>query len=382
MKRLKAQSGLSLVEILIVSAIMGVVLLAFTTAYTQVQKTQKMISQKLEIADLKGMMMKVIMNSAQCDWQVQGPAATPFTLNTTQIDAVIGTPPDFLNLPGLYLGTDNTSQPLALPNQLLTGTTTQLRVQNVRITDIVSTTGNVYRGVLEVSFLPASMPISLNPARAEMLFSVNDTDPPNARRITACNGSPGGGGGAGPETMIVLQQYPRWENGGDVPAQGLWPAPDESPWYPRHLNIVRENTIVGAAHYADARTPGTQATVNSYIELPPGRYYIRAFAHADDAGDHKAKWFNLTTNSDVLMGTTAYANNGAASNSFVSGTFQVNAVSRFQLRHKVGARCTEPECWDNFPGPQANGYNSTQGGNTGWDDVVEIYAQVEIQRLE
>lgn len=86
------------------------------------------------------------------------------------------------------------------------------------------------------------------------------------------------------------------------------------------------------------------------------------------------------------MGTTAYALDGAASDSFISGTFEVTATSDFQLQHIASRTCNSAGYSDTYE------YDSSQGGNFGCpadvsqyndcQNVIEVYAMVEINKVQ
>lgn len=338
------------------------VLLAFTGAYTQIQQNQKMISQKLEVNDLTAMMQKLIMNNTFCDWQLRGPVASPFTINRNNLDVAVGNPPDFINLPGIFFGSDATAQSLAVPNQLLTGTTSQLRVQSVRFTNIVTVPGadTTYRGDLEVVFSPASMPMSLNPARAALLVSVNPTDPVTAQRITACNGAPSGGPAASGQVFLARHFVPVLTQGGVAPVVRRW--------FPRPLNqtIPVPNAIAGAS------------LAGNRITLPIGTYRVVAYAVGDSVEDHIARFFNVTDNVEVALGSLAYASHdeGAATQSTVYGVFQVTgAPKQFELQQIVFRNPTS------VPAVAMGGDGGFDVDSPGQDLVNNVFAFVEIISL-
>lgn len=92
----------------------------------------------------------------------------------------------------------------------------------------------------------------------------------------------------------------------------------------RNLNLVRWNTISGAS-----MSSGT-------ITLPPGTYRLQASAPFYRSGASRAKIWNVTAGSTLLLGTTAFGKSGDTSEmtrAEVSGAFTLAASTEIELWH-------------------------------------------------
>jgi len=126
-------------------------------------------------------------------------------------------------------------------------------------------------------------------------------------------------------------------------------------WQKRDLNTTKTNEITGAS------------LSSSVITLPSGTYYIEASAPAIEVGTHKAKLYNTSDSSDVIIGTSQHNrsdNNYASSRSIVSGRFTISAQKNFELQH----RCNDTRNTDGF-GKACN------------FSVVEVYSDVKIWKV-
>jgi len=126
-------------------------------------------------------------------------------------------------------------------------------------------------------------------------------------------------------------------------------------WQKRDLNTVKTNEITGAS------------LSSSVITLPSGTYYIEASAPAIEVGAHKAKLYNTSDSSDVIIGTSQHNrsdNNYASSRSIVSGRFTISAQKNFELQH----RCITTR------GADGLGFASNFS-------VVEVYSDVKIWKV-
>ena len=126
-------------------------------------------------------------------------------------------------------------------------------------------------------------------------------------------------------------------------------------WQQRDLNTIKTNEITGAS------------LSSSNITLPSGTYYIKASAPAVEVASHKAKLYNVTDSSDVIIGTSQHNrsdNNYATSRSNVIGRFTISAEKVFMIAH----RCSATRSNDGF-GLACN------------FSVVEVYSDVQIWKV-
>ncbi len=95
-------------------------------------------------------------------------------------------------------------------------------------------------------------------------------------------------------------------------------------WRTRDLNTVLTNEIAGAS------VSGNQMT------LPSGDYFILASAPAYTVGSHRAKMFNVTDASDILIGTSEAMSTASnvQTRSFLAGRFTLASEKIVELRHR------------------------------------------------
>ncbi len=126
----------------------------------------------------------------------------------------------------------------------------------------------------------------------------------------------------------------------------------------RDLNTVLTNEISGAS------------LASNKITLPAGTYEIAARAPVYRADRHRVYLYNVSDSSEEIIGTSEYADNGAARlahiHSFVFGRFTIAASKDLELRHEI-----ETAVATNGLGRAAN----DGAGN------VEVYADVIIRRV-
>ena len=126
-------------------------------------------------------------------------------------------------------------------------------------------------------------------------------------------------------------------------------------WQQRDLNTIKTNEITGAS------------LSSSNITLPSGTYYIEALAPAIECGAHKAKLYNTTDSSDVIIGTNKHNrsdNNYAISTSDITGRFTISAEKVFMIAH----RCATTRSNDGF-------------GIASNFSVIEVYSDVKIWKV-
>lgn len=116
------------------------------------------------------------------------------------------------------------------------------------------------------------------------------------------------------------------------------------------LNIVRnQNNIVVSLNNS------TGAFV-----LLPGTYRIMAWSTGYNAGAHKAKLYNSTSSTDILIGTSASSSTNTSSLSMINGTFTVALSQSLVIQHRIGAN------------------NANNGGQPCNFTENEVYCQVQL----
>jgi hypothetical protein len=92
----------------------------------------------------------------------------------------------------------------------------------------------------------------------------------------------------------------------------------------RDINQVKRNTISGAS------------LASNRITLPVGTYEILAFCPAYQVDGHQALLYNVTASTELIVGTSNYAQVGQSgmSHSIVTGAIALAAPSELELRHR------------------------------------------------
>lgn len=100
--------------------------------------------------------------------------------------------------------------------------------------------------------------------------------------------------------------------------------------------------------------------------LQPGTYKISASAPAYNVALHKAKLRNITSGSDLIIGSNAYCSNtdNVQTDSLIKGSFSISAATTYEIQH----RCSTTKATDGF-------------GTALSFSVVEVYTQVEIEKI-
>ncbi len=356
--------GFTLVGALIAASVIGVVGLSIASILSNVSQHQKLMAQKFDAMTLQVMLTQMISLPEYCTSQLRDTPDLPRKFNALGVttSAPSPTPIDL----GLIRTTSDPASPvLAQSGQPLPNSS--LIIDKVQLANIMQFSANRYIGELQVTFSNKSQLARRALTVPGVLFDADVTDPTKAA-ITNCLAPTVATTAAG-QHLVVTQEYPSGQNGGDI---------NTNVWYTRDLNTVRENSISGAQLIHTPRTVATQKSAQSRIRLPAGTYYLRARVHGDTAGDHVAKWYNVTDGKDVLIGTIAFAHDGQATESYVVGTFKVDAPTEFELQHRGNRRCATAQCCQDASG---QAYCSTQGGNANYG-VPEVYATLEIQKTQ
>lgn len=124
-------------------------------------------------------------------------------------------------------------------------------------------------------------------------------------------------------------------------------------WQTRVLNTVLTNEISSAS-----------LSTNT-ITLPSGTYFIDAACPAGMISAHKAKLYNTSDSTDVILGSSEHAWNNSYTwtYSFVRGRFTISSTKNFQVQHRA-----------------ANTY-ATSGFGTGNSQGTEVYSDVRIWKV-
>ena len=146
------------------------------------------------------------------------------------------------------------------------------------------------------------------------------------------------------------------------------------------LYFVRDEKASGTAGGAsvagaqNVRTLNTEKVTNipnaslasNRVTLPPGKYWVEAFAPAFDTNRHRLSFYNVTDSTYDILGTCSYSNNTYNDGMMASlrGYIELTAQKVFEVRHYTQAT------------KATNGLGvETNDGNT------EVYAELMIRKV-
>lgn len=100
-----------------------------------------------------------------------------------------------------------------------------------------------------------------------------------------------------------------------------------SAWRTRALNATVTNNVSGAS------------LASSQVTLPKGRFKVAGFAVANQVNGHKARLFNTTSSSALLIGSSAKSNSSVALNTMttLAGEITLATASTLELQHRPEA---------------------------------------------
>jgi prepilin-type N-terminal cleavage/methylation domain-containing protein len=199
-KSKSSQYGFSLIEVLVVSAIFGILALLNAQHFTQMNKNQSSLAEKTEVIALKDSLIQIMKNPQNCAWQLQlgNPAilsGATFDLTTTKTDVFS---PSVIELNNIKEGSLPSSPSLVeVGKSIITGKTSgPARVSSIKFKDILFTgTPLIYKGTFEISFDPDSLTIARKSVTLHQYFAADLTNPA-AATLLSCTSSPTSSTGA------------------------------------------------------------------------------------------------------------------------------------------------------------------------------------------
>lgn len=312
------EKGFSLVGAMASVFVLGVVAAGTAALFAAIGTQQKSVSQKLDASALAANLIMALSNQNICTSQLANPANTvgnSVAIDVSSPSMATGSPsPTTIQYLALAYGTVG-SATIARVGQALPGSTSGLIVQEIALQNIVWTgAGNEYVGTLRIDWTPGSQTQPLKPVTLTQLFTVSG--PLNAANITQCGTQAATSVGY----FVASEQHPSGTAGTPIVVNG---------WTRHTINTAGANTI------------GATIDPGGTFSLPAGRYYISASAHGAGIGDHLAKLRNVTTGTDIILGTMAYAQSAApslyqqeaSSNSLVQGYFELTAPATLEITH-------------------------------------------------
>ncbi len=186
MKNSQKAKGFSLVEVLVVFAIMGIMGLAISTLTVTQMQAAKVINQKLEMNDLKQAIQAAMLNPGTCTCLLNPlmnvPEAANLSFNANLIN-LTATPPIFgvMSLNSINSACDLLSGAPILPiirkGENLPGSQTGLRVLDIRVANIRPSNPitKEFRANFRVDFDPTTTVGSKMPVNADIVFKASGT---------------------------------------------------------------------------------------------------------------------------------------------------------------------------------------------------------------
>lgn len=207
LKRVKSQSGFTLMEVLISFSLMMILAYGVMSLVQNQSHEVRIISEKMAAKDMETRLKSSLLNGNYCGCLFRGFAlnttlAVPaFTAPMTVVPAAFTLPIPPMPALCASIGT-NTVPPVGskIPN-------TNLQISSIYLANVVNLGGGSYVADLTIAFDPSQMIRAIKPVSATVNFSVDTTDPPAAQRFVGCSVVGGG------ETIIE----PKCTGGGCVP---------------------------------------------------------------------------------------------------------------------------------------------------------------------
>jgi hypothetical protein len=208
------RSGFGVVQVLVAFALLGFFAMAMNSLLGQQGKASQSLDQKIDILDLKRVLVLTFSNPLNCNCQLNPSGGPKPTFDRTSPNATI-------NLTTVYQGCDATGLPvgpIVTSGSILPGSTGKLKVSQIAIKNVNqvgAATPNDYIGDLEISFsnsTGAKAPISI-----KQLFTIDPLSASASTTIDHCAGSastPPTGSASAPLNSTAGSYFQVWHAGG------------------------------------------------------------------------------------------------------------------------------------------------------------------------
>ncbi len=174
------EAGASLIEVMIVVAIMSVVSLGLASLVVDMQKPITLLRQRQELVELKTTLLRQFAKSDVCTWQLAGN-----TIDASMATTESSPSPTVINVAEIRHGLNVTSALIAKAGDRLPGDS-NLIVDTINFTKIYATGNpNEYTGSLIITFVAASMAGVMKPLQIQQIIRTQ-TGPPAALPIESC----------------------------------------------------------------------------------------------------------------------------------------------------------------------------------------------------
>ena len=177
---MRYQRGFSLLEVLLVTGIMGIVAVVFTSLLNAQQKSLRVIEQKQDLLALRGSLAQVMSLPGVCSWQLSGRV-----FNASAITgSALGSAPWALNQ--IYLGDTAASPKLISRGETIGATAASPRVRAIEFHNIARVGPDSYRGELTVAMEPDSLAMPVKEISVPILVGTDPASPLGAKEIVRC----------------------------------------------------------------------------------------------------------------------------------------------------------------------------------------------------
>lgn len=178
---IQSRSGFSIVEVLMTSAIVIVIAMAFASLTNNLYREFKGMTEKADAAEVRNSMILAFANSNICSWQLMGK-----TINTAGVTATTASSTD-ITIPTLYAGLNTSSYVIARANTKVSVNQSSLTVDTIHLKNIFGTGyPDEYVGTIHVTFKADSLVRPLKGATTQVVFVVDPAGPASARSIVGC----------------------------------------------------------------------------------------------------------------------------------------------------------------------------------------------------
>ena len=173
-----AQSGLSIIEILVGIGILSIVGLAIMTLMSSLQRETRYLQQKLNALDLEKHLIAITADGRVCRRAITDNVYTfdKNDLNNTSLD-----------IPELYSSDDPSAPILIKQNTAISSDRNDLIIDKIIINSLKEIAANRFTGNLMIAFKSDNLQRRLKPIALKQIFSTDPESPDSAKKIVNCS---------------------------------------------------------------------------------------------------------------------------------------------------------------------------------------------------
>jgi len=181
---LRDEKGMSLVEVLVATAIMGFVVFALTTQIISQQRESKALAEKLGSLDLQQLLLSVLSDGSVCSFQLTDPSQS--TYRSTNIINSQSLASQKITLQRILMRPVADSAVLVQVGEAASPISPHLSVASIEI-DSIEGAGDFFTGQFVIS-LNSSGPRPPKALRVRTTLQTDPASPANAKVIVGCMG--------------------------------------------------------------------------------------------------------------------------------------------------------------------------------------------------